>query len=242
MISFRKVVSRLTTSNSSRYYLEKFASEAGERVKKNATILDAGAGDCIYRKYFEHAKYESADFCQVDKFYAPVTYVCDLDKIPVEKERYDFVFLSQVLEHLPNPESVLKELNRVLKPNGELWLSAPFFYEEHEKPYDFYRYTQFGFTHLLNKAGYMVKSISWLEGYYGTMGYQFKTMYRSIPINPRHYGKGIGAYLSALLSILLKPLFFLLMVHFNRLDKKFIFTDSGYCKNYKVVAIKKSEL
>jgi SAM-dependent methyltransferase len=106
-------------------------------------VLDAGAGDSPYRERFAHVQYESADFERVPgKRYAASDYVCDLAAIPVEDHRYDLVLLSQVLEHLPEPGAVLAELRRVLKPGGTIWASAPLFYEEHEVPYDFFRYTQ----------------------------------------------------------------------------------------------------
>ena len=78
------------------------------------------------------------------KTYTEQDYVCDLAAIPVDDARFDHVRLTQVLEHLPEPATVLAELRRVLKPGGTLWLTAPLFYAEHERPYDFFRYTPFG--------------------------------------------------------------------------------------------------
>ena len=51
--------------------------------------------------------------------------LCDLADIPVEDARFDHVLLTQVLEHLPEPATVLGELHRVLRPGGTLWLTAP---------------------------------------------------------------------------------------------------------------------
>ena len=76
------------------------------------------------RIYLNIPGYESADFQQVDKEYQPVTYVCDLAEIPVEDNRYDAIVFNQVMEHLPEPETVLRELARVLKtrwPNDLYW-------------------------------------------------------------------------------------------------------------------------
>src|SRR5438876_920487 len=86
---------------------------------------DAGAGICPYRKHFIERghQYESADFGAVDKEYGDLTYRCRLEAIPVVDDNYDLVLLSQVLEHLPEPLQVLRELQRVLKPGGTLWLT-----------------------------------------------------------------------------------------------------------------------
>jgi SAM-dependent methyltransferase len=238
-MSKNTLISRITSGffvNSSRKYLRDFAAEAAKSVPDGSIVLDAGAGDCIYKELFSEMNYESADFCQVEKPYAEITHVCDLSNIPVGDNRYDLILCSQVLEHLPAPNKVLKELNRVLKPDGELWLSAPFYYEEHEKPYDFYRYTQFGFKELLTKAGFTIEKIDWLEGYFGTLSYQFKTMAISLPLSPSNY-KGFFFKLSGpILAFILKIGALFLSFYFGKADLKKKHTDSGYCKNYCLVA------
>lgn len=138
--------------NSSRYRLQKENAAFAALVPDHALVLDAGAGNAPYKSLFEHAQYESADFEKIDKKYAPSTYVCDLKKIPVEDCRFDFIIFNQVMEHLPEPHLVLAELYRVLKPSGKMIYTGPLFYEEHEQPYDFYRYTQFGLRYLFESA------------------------------------------------------------------------------------------
>lgn len=225
--------------NTSRKYLNDFAKEAAESVPEGSLVLDAGAGPCPYKHYFTHVTYESADFCQLKTQYGSITYVCDLANIPVDDERYDLIFCSQVLEHIPEPKSVLKEFNRVLKPGGQLWLSAPLFYEEHQKPYDFYRYTQYGFTYLLESSGFTVKKIEWLEGYYGTVSYQLKMASAVLPKSPEHYGGGlIGIVVAAMMILFLKPLFASLSLLFTQLDLGHKYISSGLCKNYAIIAVK----
>src|SRR5688572_18395426 len=121
---------------SHRVYLEQFVRGAAASIPTGARVLDAGAGECMYRPLFAHADYESADFAQNDhKRYGEITYVCDLRTIPVEDSRYNMVLCTQVLEHVPDPGAVLNELYRVLKPGGRLWLSAPLYYPEHDAPF-----------------------------------------------------------------------------------------------------------
>lgn len=69
----------------------------------------------------------------------------------------------------------------MLKPRGALWLTAPLFYDEHEQPFDFFRYTQFGLRYLLDNAGFNVESIDPLGGYFATLGYQAKMMREHLP-------------------------------------------------------------
>ena len=119
---------RLIDVNSSRYRLWLENKAFAESIPAGAMVLDAGAGEAPYKSLLAHAVYESADFEKIDKLYAETTYVCDLKEIPVGDQRYDFVLFNQVMEHLPEPAAVLRELYRVMKPGGRLIYTAPFFF------------------------------------------------------------------------------------------------------------------
>jgi SAM-dependent methyltransferase len=225
--------------NSSRTYLDKFAQNAALSLPAGATVLDAGAGKGLYKHHFNEQHYESADFCQIDKAYGEITYVCDLENIPVESDKYDLVLLTQVLEHLPNPEKVLKELNRVVRPEGELWLSTPLYYEEHEIPYDFFRYTQYGLQHLLESTGFKIKQIEWLEGYFGTLSYQLAMAARSLPWGSNDYGGGFIGGVGSLIALAMKLNFAIFSIILSRFDLRYKYTQTGHCKNYTAVAVKK---
>ena len=60
----------------------------------------------------------------------------------------------EVLEHVFNVDEILLELHRVIKPGGKILISTPFVFREHEKPFDFARYTSFGLRHILRQAGF----------------------------------------------------------------------------------------
>lgn len=225
--------------NSSRHYLDEFAREAGKALPAGARLLDAGAGNCVYKPHFQDYEYESADFCQIDKEYGEITYVCDLGSIPVEDNRFEMVFFSQTLEHLPEPGKVIDELTRVLKPGGQLWLTVPLFYAEHEIPHDYFRYTQYGLRHLLESRNLQIQTMEWLEGYYGTLSYQMRMAATQLPKNSAGYGGGFRGVMAAILAFFLKPLFALLTWHFGKIDLRHRETGRGMCKNYKVVARKK---
>jgi SAM-dependent methyltransferase len=226
--------------NSSRYRLWQENAAFAATVPDGALVLDAGSGISPYKSLFNHARYESADFQQVDKAYAPSTYVCDLAKIPVEARRFDFVVFNQVMEHLSEPKLVLAELHRILKDDGKLIYTGPLFYEEHEQPYDFYRYTQFGLRHLFNSAGFVIDRLDWLEGYFATVGYQFRGMSRYLPWRPSHLGLGLFGYPLAPAMLLLKATCKALSVSFHRLEMRSKFVAKGYPKNYIVIARKKT--
>ena len=64
-------------------------------------------------------------------------------KMPFEDSTFDSCMATEVLEHCPNTEILLKEVSRVLKPEGTLFFTVPFLWNLHEVPNDEYRYTPF---------------------------------------------------------------------------------------------------
>jgi SAM-dependent methyltransferase len=128
-----------------------------EAVNLNGKLLDFGCGAKPYKKLFinineyigldienEGHSHEKED---IDVFY-------DGKKIPFKNEYFDAVFSSEVFEHIFDIEEVLPEINRVLKLNGQLLVTVPFIWNEHETPNDFGRYTSFGIKHLLKKYSF----------------------------------------------------------------------------------------
>jgi SAM-dependent methyltransferase len=227
----------ILTSN---VYLAKFAAEASAAVKPGGFILDAGSGESPYRHLFAHANYEAADLCaRSAREYPHVKYRCDLSSIPVEQERFDVVLCTQVLEHVPDPLAVLREFFRVLKPNGQLWITAPLSFEEHEIPYDYYRYTRYGWEQLLRTVGFTVERISWVQGYCGTVAYQLNLAWHHLPWRPSDFGGGIVGTAAAAFVFLTRPLLLPFAFIFSRIDLRHRYMGAGHCLDYCVVASKR---
>ena len=227
--------------NSSRVHLRRQVRKFSRGTQPGMVVLDAGAGRSPYRRFFKHAQYESADFAKLSTRYAPLDYVCDMTDIPVEDGRFDRVLFNQVLEHLPEPGLALQELNRVLKPGGRIFCSAPLFFPEHQVPYDFFRYTQFGLKKLFADAGFEIVRIEWLEGYFGTIAYQFSHMYTHLPsdiASVRAIGAGWRIVYLAPLIFVTRGLALFLRGAFAQADVRWKVTRSGMPKNYVVVARK----
>lgn len=90
---------------------------------------------------------------------------CDLAAaLPFEDGEFDTVVLSDVLEHIPTPQLLCDEIVRILAPGGILLLNVPFLYQLHERPYDFYRYTEHGLRHLLEASGLSIVSLEPVGG------------------------------------------------------------------------------
>ncbi|MDJ0677983.1 MAG: class I SAM-dependent methyltransferase [Calothrix sp. MO_167.B42] len=71
-------------------------------------------------------------------------YEFDLNaEIPLKSEQFDTILITDVLEHIANPNKLMSEVARLLKPSGKIILTVPFLYWLHEQPYDYFRYTAF---------------------------------------------------------------------------------------------------
>ena len=71
-------------------------------------------------------------------------------------QSFDNVVCNQVLEHVFRPEVFLLEIHRVIKPGGNMLMSVPFIWDEHEQPWDYARYSSFGLKYLLENTGFEV--------------------------------------------------------------------------------------
>lgn len=94
-------------------------------------------------------------------------------QIPVAGSSFDFAICTAVLEHLEEPEQVLREAFRVLKPNGIAIYSVPFIWHLHEEPRDFYRFSKYGLRYLFEKTGFEILELEALSGFWVTFGQLF---------------------------------------------------------------------
>jgi hypothetical protein len=134
--------------------------------------------------------------------------------------------------------TVLREFKRVLEPGGRMICSAPLLNEEHEQPYDDYRYTQFSWRLLMREAGFQIDRLEWLEGYWGTVAYQLETASRYLPFKPRELSLGIVGWFLSALFLICKCVFRVMALISYLLDVRSGITHRGYSKNNVVLVTK----
>lgn len=119
-------------------------------------VIDIGCGEKPYADFFDGARYVGLNYGMDD---ASPDIAGDAQQLPIKSNCADIVFSTQVIEHVPRPDKLIREAFRVLKPGGVLLLTGPFYWPLHEEPHDFYRFTRYGFEHLLVSTGFEVMSI-----------------------------------------------------------------------------------
>lgn len=156
---------RLTALLGHPYALARTALRAEIRLAASCLnkfkILDVGCGSMPYRCFFsDAASYHGLEIDQPRNRANPyVTHWYAGRIFPLADQTYTGVICSQVLEHAFEPELLLSEIYRVLEPGGSLLLTIPFFWPEHEQPYDSQRFTSFGLISRLEKLGFHIISV-----------------------------------------------------------------------------------
>ena len=138
-----------------------FNLEIKKRVKSiNGVVIDLGGGKNPSYKRFWQIKPEKFICVDVNEKTEPDT-VADLNKpLPFSDDFADAIFLFSVIYILKNPADVLKEINRVLKPDGKLFLTSPFIFNEAKEPDDYWRFTSMALEKLLKEADFTNLSIT----------------------------------------------------------------------------------
>lgn len=80
----------------------------------------------LCEKDLQTAEERAEDFVDKENTNKSLTFkVANALELPFEDNSFDKVICSEVLEHIPDYQGVLKEIDRVLKPNGVLAVSVP---------------------------------------------------------------------------------------------------------------------
>lgn len=188
-------------------------------------LYDLGAGECPYKTFFLQyaSEYISVDWCD-SHHDIDVDYVTDLNsRLPIESSVADTVTSLSVMEHLYEPQTMLNEAYRILKPGGYLILQVPWQWRIHEAPHDYFRYTPYGLEHMLKKAGFQDIIIEAQSGVFTTLFMKFNYFTRKLITGPKP--------IRAILFTVFVPLWWLgqvLAPYFDKLDKNWSLEASGY--------------
>jgi SAM-dependent methyltransferase len=209
-----------TPNNLDRYLARSSILRAFKEVlpRFSGTLLDVGCGLMPYKTLVlqspsQAQKYIGLDL--VDNGRQKPDLIWDGQTIPLDECSIDCAMLTEVLEHCPEPEKVIKEILRVLKPGGLLFLTVPFFWTLHEVPHDEYRYTPFALERHLKNSGFAQIKLEPLGGWDASLAQMLGLWVR------RRLGFSVQArLLKFIFSIVLFPIIWFL-IKIDSLPKEF---------------------
>lgn len=174
-----------------RWYVNNFVKDIAEKLPNGTSILDAGAGECVYQRFFAHCDYKSIDLAVGESKwnYSHLDYIAPLHAMPIPDESFDAILCTQVLEHIEWPRESVKEMCRVLKSGGKLYITVPMSQGEHQIPYDFFRYTSFGLKSICEHAGFKYVDIKPFGGLLTRWAYELPRFLGLIPSVRKANGK-----------------------------------------------------
>lgn len=133
----------------------------------NGKILDIGCGTKPYKNYLcGYSEYIGMDN---NKDVKPDV-AGDIKELPFSDGYFDGVLCTEILEHLSLPEIGVKQINRVLKTGGYLYLTVPQEWCLHYEPDDYFRFTKYGIRYLLENNGFEILAIERLGGVFSLTG------------------------------------------------------------------------
>jgi len=181
--------------------------DIGASLRGNEVVVDLGRyyvydGTCLFAPYFAKARqYVGADCVLPDwkEVYGyqrwmvedgriirvPPKLVTDITRLPFGSEVADWVLIPNIVEHVREPESMFEEAFRILKKGGRSVVFAPHVREEHQPPFDYFRYTRYGLRHLFEKVGFEVETITPTTGIFDVLSKTAITALDFLPAGKR---------------------------------------------------------
>ncbi len=200
-------------------YLRKY------RPHLRGVIYDLGCGEQPHKSFFlEHGeRYVGVDWWGGNGQHRP-DIISDLNQpLEIPSQAADSVVSLSVLEHLCEPQVMLNEAFRILKPGGAIVLQVPWQWWIHEAPHDYFRYTPFALRYMLGKAGFELIEVEAQCGFFTMWIVKFNYFTnRAItgPMPVRRFFK-----------MFLVPVWYLgqvLAPYLDRLDKNWELETQGY--------------
>lgn len=216
------------------YAIRNLVGEAAA-LPTGSLILDAGAGEVRFASLFGGHRYVALDSVvgDADWDYSRLQVIGALGRLPLASGRFDGVVCTQVLEHVPDPKTALRELARVLGPSGRIFLSAPQGWCEHQQPNDFFRFTRYSLRQLLQDAGFEQIRITPMGGFFHYLGNRL-TFVPKILFARRRGWRRLALLPFELLTVaLFGGVFPILCYYLDRLDRRREFTLGYSCRARK---------
>lgn len=168
-----------------------------ESTSPGSLVLDVSAGTRPYRPLWSHCTYKSHEFegnanvidtSRGEKdtsMKVQHDFKGDITSTGAPSNEFDVVLLTEVLEHVPQPFLAIKELARIAKPGGNIYITSPFTSGSHQQPYHFSSgYSKEFYHYAAKELDLEVVSIESQGDYFKFMAQEISRALTSVHIDP----------------------------------------------------------
>ena len=172
----KKLIKDFIKPNTIEFERYKWTKEKLDQIPRGESIIDVGAGEQFFKKYCDGLNYISQDFGEYTGTGKEGLHTstwdtntidirCDALNIPMKDNYFDNALCTEVLEHTPKPIGILKEIHRIIKPNGELILTVPAVSMVHFAPYYYQAgLSKYFFEYHSKEIGFEIEEIKTIGG------------------------------------------------------------------------------
>lgn len=197
-----------------RFLIRKIIKKYGHYIK--GRVVDAGSGNWPrYKQFFNFTEYLTLD---IDKAVKP-DILGSIEKIPLPNLSIDSIVCTGVLGDVYKPSRAIKEFNRVLKNGGCCLLVDNFFGFIHDRPLDYFRFTNYYLEKIFSENGFELICCKRIGGFFSMMA-QAKIEYLISRFNLYQY-KILGRIASRIFSFCSYFMIFLDKIDKSQTNKNF---------------------
>lgn len=137
-------------------HLEWFEIIAKKYNKPGMRILEIGSREVTPRSVSRSKRFDQAEYVGFDFYDGPnVDVVGDAHKLSTyfdDGDKFDLIFSTSCFEHFAMPWVVATEIDKLLKIGGEVFVETHFSFSAHERPWNFFQFSDMGLKVLFSPA------------------------------------------------------------------------------------------
>ncbi len=134
--------------------------------KQNFISVDSSPASADERGAYNKDKVVDSNFLQV-----PITTRAPIENTGLDDSIADLVLVPNLVHHIADQHALFKEMARITKPNGQVFVFEPTLRELHQIPDDYLRYTPYGMYEIMRKVGLEPRETKLDGGPFSAIGY-----------------------------------------------------------------------
>lgn len=183
----------------------------------NGRVVDVGCGIKPYKRFVKFREYIGID--ETESLNPDI--VCKVESIPIADNSVDSAICTEVLEHLKEPDKCLKDIFRILKSGGYLYLTVPQTWGLHYEPNDYWRFTNYGVKYLCENAGFKIIRIDRIGGIFSIIGARLSDiLWTKIKELLFFIPEKMSEKISSIFILPVNILFYIMSNMFDNIDKR----------------------